>query len=68
LKAADRGEVGSGLLRAGPGNIAANSGAPTLVDPCPLFESGEITIDRVFRICMEVVVEGRDLTVGAIQS
>ena len=62
FKAGDRGEVGLGLLRAGPGRIAGNSGAPIPVDPCPLLESGEITIDRIFRICMQVV-GGRELTV-----
>jgi hypothetical protein len=48
--------------------MAGDSGAPIALDSCPLFESGEITIDGVFRICMEEVVEGRDLSVRAIQS
>ena len=55
-----RGE--SEALPAGTGKIPGNSDAPIPVDPCPLFESREVTIDRVFRISVQVVVEGRDLT------
>ena len=51
------------FLRTGTRNLAEYSGAPIPLDPYPLFDSGETTIDRVFRICMQVVVEGRDLTV-----
>jgi hypothetical protein len=48
VKAADQAETSLRLSRAGTGNIPGNSGAPIPVDPCPLFESGEITIDRMF--------------------
>jgi hypothetical protein len=63
VKAADHAETSLRLSRAGTGNIAGNSGAPIPVDPCPLFESGEIIIGGVFRIRMQVVVKGQDLTV-----
>ena len=62
FKAGDRGEVGLWFLRAGIAPLAVNPGAPIPVDPFTLFESGKIIIDRVFRICMQGVVEGRDLT------
>jgi hypothetical protein len=48
VKAADQAETSLRLARAGTGNIAGKSGAPIPVDPCPLFEAGEITIDRMF--------------------
>ena len=63
FKAGDRGEMGLWLLRAGIARLAVNLGAPIPVDPFTLFESGEIIIDGVFRICIHGVVEGRDLTV-----
>ena len=62
VKAADQAETSLRLSRAGTGNIPGNSAAPIPVDPCPLFESQDVTIDRVFRISVQVVVEGRDLT------
>ena len=62
VKAADQAETSLRLSRAGTGNIPGNSAAPIPVDPCPLFESRDVTIDRVFRISVQVVVEGRDLT------
>ena len=51
------------VVRAGSGTIHLNSGAPTPFDPLCLFESGEIVIDRVVRICVEVVLGVWDLTV-----
>jgi len=63
FKAEDRREVGLGLLQAGTGSFAGNPGAPISLDPCHLFESGEISIVGVFKICMQGVLGGRDLTV-----
>ncbi|MEE9176033.1 MAG: hypothetical protein V3U19_07650 [Thermodesulfobacteriota bacterium] len=37
-------------MRAGTGTIYGNSGARIPLDPFPVFELGEIVIDRVFRI------------------
>src|SRR5512139_2346252 len=59
---------GFGVLRAETGSIAGNPGAALPIDSSPLFESGEIIIVGVFRICMHGVVAGRDLTVGVVQS
>jgi len=36
-------------------------------DPSPLFESEDTTTDGIFVICLQAVVEGRDLTVWACQ-
>jgi hypothetical protein len=55
--------VGLQFLQAGPGRVAVNLGAPIPLDRCHLFESGEISIDGVFRICRLVAVRGRDLTI-----
>ena len=63
VKAADQAETSLRLSRAGTGNIPGNSAAPIPVDPCPLFESQDVTIDRVFRISVQGVVGGRDLPV-----
>ena len=55
------------VVRAGSGTIHGNSSAPTPFDPLRLFESGEIVIDSVFRICVEVVLGVRDLTVWGLE-
>jgi hypothetical protein len=68
FKAEDHREVGGNLLRAGTGSIAGNPGAPLPLDPCPLFESREISIVEVLSISLPGVVEGRDPTVGVIRS
>jgi hypothetical protein len=52
-----------GFCESEPETLLQISGTPIHVDSYPRFESGEIAIDRVFRICMRVVVERRDLTV-----
>jgi hypothetical protein len=49
------------------GTIHGNSSAPTSFDPLPLFESAEIVIDRVLRICVEVVLGVQDLTVWGVE-
>jgi hypothetical protein len=47
-------KVGVGLFRVGTGRVGANPGAPIPPDRCPFLESGQISIDRVFRIaCTE---------------
>ena len=43
-------------MEIGSGTIHGNSGAPIPLDPFPVFESGEIVIDRVFRIGAEIVI------------
>ena len=55
------------VVRAGSGTIHGNSSAPAPFDPLRLFESGEIVIDSVFRICVEVVLGVRDLTVWGVE-
>jgi len=62
-KVEDYGEGSLRLLPAGTENFPGNPGARIPVDPCPLFESGEMSIHGVFRICRQGVVGGRDLTV-----
>ena len=54
---------GEGSLRRlldGIGNIPGNPGVPFPFDPFTLFESGEIIIPGVSRICVQVVGGGRD--------
>jgi hypothetical protein len=58
FKVGDRGEMGLWVLRAGTGSIAGNPRAPIPLDPCPLFESREISIVGVLRISMHGVVAG----------
>ena len=55
------------VVRAGSGTIHGNSSAPTPFDPMRLLESGEMVIDSVFRICLEVVLGVRDLTVWEVE-
>jgi hypothetical protein len=51
------------LVRGGTTAIDRNSGAPIPFDIYPVFESADVVIDRAFRICMLVVLGGRDLMV-----
>lgn len=51
------------LVRGEIRDIHLNSGAQIPFDIFPVFESAEVVIDRVFRICVEVVLGVRDLTV-----
>jgi hypothetical protein len=61
VKKEDYGEESLRLLRAGTGNIAGSSGKPIPVGPFPLVASGGVTIDRAFRICIQIVVVGLDV-------
>jgi hypothetical protein len=47
-------------------SIQGNSRTPTPFDPFTVFESGEIVIDRVFRISVEMVIPDRNLRVRVI--
>ena len=48
-------------METGTGTIHRNSGTPIPFDPFPVFESGEIVIDRVFRIGVEMVIRDPNL-------
>ncbi len=54
------------MVRTQTGTIQRNSDAPTPFDPLPFIESAEIVIYRVVRICVQVVVGVRDLTVKGV--
>ncbi len=49
VKAEDYGEPSLGLLWTGTESIAENPGAPIPLNPCHLFESGEISIDSAIQ-------------------
>ena len=50
------------LLSARPGSNPGNLDTPIPLDPCHLFESGEIIIDRVLGIYTRVFVKGLDFS------
>ena len=53
---------GSALaVRGGIGTIHGNWNTPIPLDSFPAFESGEVVVDRVFRIGVEMVIRDRDL-------
>jgi len=62
FKAQDRSEVSLRLSAAGTGYIPGNSATPIPFNPPSLFESGEISIDGVFMMCMRGVLGRRDST------
>jgi hypothetical protein len=61
VKKEDYGEESLRLPRAGTGNIAGSSGKPIPAGPFPLVASEGVTIDRAFRICIQIVAVGLDV-------
>ncbi|MFA9614504.1 MAG: hypothetical protein ACERK9_11215 [Deltaproteobacteria bacterium] len=56
LNAKDDGGGSLRLLPAGTGNIAGDPGTAIPPDPSTVFESREVVIDRIVRICVEEVI------------